>query len=102
MYVLLNPENHQMRHIWTTLVLLVLFPVLPAMSGFSAGNLPTRADLSGSVADPQGAAVVDASVNPQSNPVLRQNLIRVENGLIPRWNDLNMTRELNQKASPIG
>jgi hypothetical protein len=37
-----------------------------------------------------------------SNPVLRQNLIRVENGLIPRWNDLNMTRELNQKASPIG
>lgn len=34
--------------------------------------------------------------------VLRQNLIRVENGLIPRWNDLNMTRELNQKASPIG
>jgi hypothetical protein len=35
-------------------------------------------------------------------PVLRQNLIRVENGLIPRCNDLDMTRELNQKASPIG
>src|SRR5579859_847115 len=34
--------------------------------------------------------------------VLRQNLIRVENGLIPRCNDLDMTRELNQKASPIG
>ncbi len=24
------------------------------------------------------------------------------NGLIPRWNNLNMTRELNQKSSPIG
>jgi hypothetical protein len=33
--------------------------------------------------------------------VLRQNLIHVENGLIPRWNDLNMTRELNQKSSLI-
>ena len=32
-----------------------------------------------------------------SDPVLRQNLIRVENGFIPRWNDLNMTRELNRK-----
>jgi hypothetical protein len=39
---------------------------------------------------------------PAVSPVLRQNVIRVENGLIPRCNDLDMTRELNQKASPIG
>ena len=34
--------------------------------------------------------------------VLRQNLIRVENGLIPCWHDLNMTGQLNKKAPPIG
>lgn len=41
--------------------------------------------------------------NPQLNPVLRQNLVHVENGLIPRCNDLNMSRELelNQKTSLI-
>jgi len=31
-------------------------------------------------------------------PVLRQNLVRAENGLIPGGNDLHTTRELNQKA----
>jgi hypothetical protein len=51
-----------MRHIWITLVLILLFPVLPAMSGFPAGNDPAAADLVGWVADPQGAAVVGASV----------------------------------------
>jgi Carboxypeptidase regulatory-like domain len=51
-----------MRHIWITLVLVLLFPALPAMSGLRAGNVLTTADLLGSVADPQGAAVVDARV----------------------------------------
>src|SRR5215469_10414828 len=30
--------------------------------------------------------------------VLRQNLVRAENGLIPGGNDLHTTRELNQKV----
>ena len=30
--------------------------------------------------------------------VLRQNLVRAENGLIPRGNDLHTTRELNQRV----
>src|SRR5579863_5691659 len=62
MYVLLDPESRQMRHGWNILVLILLFSALPAMGGFRADNGPTTADLVGSVADPQGAAVVDASV----------------------------------------
>ena len=62
MYVLFNLKKRQMRHIWMTLVLILWFPVLPAMSGSPAGNGPATADLVGSVVDPQGAAVVDAGV----------------------------------------
>jgi hypothetical protein len=51
-----------MRHIWPNLVLILLFPVLPAMSGYIVGNGPTTADLVGSVADPQGAAVAEVTV----------------------------------------
>jgi hypothetical protein len=47
---------------WIALVLILLFPVVPAMSGCPAGNGPTTADLVGSVADQQGAAVVHANV----------------------------------------
>ena len=57
-----NLKNRQMRHIGIILVLLLLFPVLPAMSGFPAGDVPKTADLIGSVADPQGAPVVGAMV----------------------------------------
>jgi hypothetical protein len=52
-----------MRHSWITLVLILLFTVVPAMNGFPAGNVPTAADLVGSVVDPEGAAVVKASVS---------------------------------------
>ena len=62
MYVLFDPKSRQMRYGWNTLVLILLFSALPAICGFRAGNGPTTADLVGSVADPQGAAVVDASV----------------------------------------
>jgi hypothetical protein len=51
-----------MRPIWTTLVLILWFSVIPARSGCPAGNGPATADLVGSVADPQGAAVVDTIV----------------------------------------
>src|ERR1700757_5209335 len=62
MSFLLNPKKPQRKTIGLTLVLILLFLVLPAMSGSPAGNTPATADLVGSVADPQGAAVVDASV----------------------------------------
>ena len=52
-----------MRHSWITLVLILLFTVVPTMNGFPAANVPTAADLVGSVVDPQGAAVVKASVS---------------------------------------
>jgi hypothetical protein len=61
-YVLSNLKKCQMRHNWIILVLILLFPVLPAISGSPAGNAPATADLVGSVVDPQGAAVVDAGV----------------------------------------
>jgi Carboxypeptidase regulatory-like domain len=57
-----SPKNRQERLIGMTLVLILFFPVLPPVSGCPVGNLPTTADLVGSVADPQGATVVDASV----------------------------------------
>jgi carboxypeptidase family protein len=57
-----NPENRQMRHIGITLVLFLLLPALPAIGGLPQGNTLATADLAGSVADPQGAIVVDASV----------------------------------------
>jgi hypothetical protein len=50
-----------MRPIETTVVLILLFSVLPALNGF-ADNPPAKADLVGSVADPQGAAVAGARV----------------------------------------
>ncbi len=62
MSVLLNPKNRQMRHIEITLVLILFFPVLPAMSGLRPGNVPTTADVVGSVTDPQGGAVAEAIV----------------------------------------
>ena len=63
---LVDPKSRQMRHSWNTLVLILWFFPLPAMNGFRAACGPTTADLVGSVADPQGAAVVDASVTLRS------------------------------------
>jgi hypothetical protein len=54
--------KRQMRDIGIFLVLMLLFPVLPATSGIRAAGVPATAALAGSVADPQGALVVDASV----------------------------------------
>lgn len=51
-----------MHHVWLTLVLIVLLPVLPTRSEVTAGNVPATADLFGSVEDPQGAVVADANV----------------------------------------
>jgi hypothetical protein len=48
-----------MRPVKTTVVLILLFSVLPALSGF-ADDPAAQADLAGSVADPQGAAVAGA------------------------------------------
>ena len=61
-YWLIDLRKYQMRHIWTTLALILSFPVLPAMSGCPAGNGPATANLVGSVADPQGAAAADAII----------------------------------------
>jgi len=44
------------------LVLILFSTILPAISAFPAGTAATKTDLTGSVVDPQGAAVVDASV----------------------------------------
>ena len=49
-----------MRSICVALVL--FFLALPAMNGFAAANVPAAADLVGSVADPQRAPVVGATV----------------------------------------
>src|SRR6202142_4572080 len=51
-----------MRHIGITLAVILLFPVLPAISAIPPRGGPTAADLAGSVADPQGAAVVKARI----------------------------------------
>src|SRR5208282_2809251 len=51
-----------MRPISITLVLILLFPVLPALGALPAGNDPATVDLAGSLMDPQGVAVVSARV----------------------------------------
>ena len=58
----MNRLNSQMRHIGITLAVILLFPVLPAISAIPPRGVPTTADLAGSVADPQGAAVVKARI----------------------------------------
>ena len=62
MPVPLNNKNRQMRPIAISMLLILFFVARPAMSAAPAGNACATADLAGSVADPQGAAVVDASV----------------------------------------
>jgi Carboxypeptidase regulatory-like domain len=52
-----------MRYIGLTLCLIALFLVLPARGGVPTSNLPLTADLFGSVEDPQGEAIADASVS---------------------------------------
>jgi hypothetical protein len=49
-------------HVCACLILAVLFAALPAVCGVSTGSEPATADLLGSVEDPQGGAVADASV----------------------------------------
>jgi len=52
-----------MRPYRTTLVLILLFIVIPTAKGFPASKVPTAANLAGSVIDPQGAVVVKARVS---------------------------------------
>ncbi len=62
MSVLLNATKRRMRNIWITLVMVMIFPVILAMGVSPAATALTPAGLAGSVTDPHGAAVVDASV----------------------------------------
>jgi len=59
---LLKAANGQLRRIGIRLILILFFTIPPAISAFPAGTAATTTDLTGSVVDPQGAAVVEASV----------------------------------------
>jgi hypothetical protein len=61
MPVLGNRTSRRVRNT-ITLALILLFRALPAMNGSSAANPPTEAELAGSVTDPQGGAVANATV----------------------------------------
>src|SRR5277367_3602544 len=66
MPVLENNMSRQIRHAGVALALILLFAALPAMSALPAGNAATATDLTGSVADPEGAAIVNARVTLQA------------------------------------
>ena len=56
MHALFNLKKHQMRPIWTLLVLILWFSSYPQAAD-APGNEPSTADLVGSLADPQGGVI---------------------------------------------
>jgi hypothetical protein len=66
MPVLENNMSRQIRHAGVALTLILLFAALSAMSALPAGNAATATDLTGSVIDPDGAAIVNARVTLQA------------------------------------